>query len=404
MAIKDKLLDELLKDYRNPEDLLGENGILKELTKRLLERAMQGEMTEHLGYEKNAIEGNNTGNSRNGFSKKTVKSKSGAIDLSVPRDRDARFNPKIIPKGRTRFDGFDDKIISLYARGMSTREIQGHLEEIYGVEVSPSLVSTVTDSVIDDVKAWQSRPLESVYPIVFLDAIMVKSREEGQIRNKSVYLALGVNMDGQKELLGLWIANSEGAKFWLNVLTELKNRGLKDIFIACVDGLKGFPDAIESVFSDTQIQLCIVHMVRNTLRYVSWKDKKKVAADIKKVYTANTVGEAELMLDEFCKKYNDTYPTIGNLWRNHWERVIPLFDYPKDIRKAMYTTNAIESINRSIRKIIKTKGAFPNDQSIYKIIYLALKNASKKWTMPIRDWAKAVNRFSIMFGDRMPLC
>lgn len=403
MAIDEKILDELLKNYKNPEDLLGDDGILRQLTKSLLERAMETEMTDHLGYQKNSPDGNGSGNSRNGHSNKTVTGKAGKIHLNVPRDRNGEFDPKIVKKRQKRFDGFDEKIISLYSRGITTREIQGHLEEIYGVEVSPTLISDVTNAVIGEVKEWQARPLESIYPIVYFDAIVVKSREDGRVRNKSVYLALGVNIEGQKELLGLWMANTEGAKFWLNIITELKNRGVEDILIACVDGLKGFPDAIGAVLPETQVQLCIVHMVRNSLKYVAWKDRKKVATDLKAVYNAITIDQAELKLDEFSSKWDDKYPTISKSWKTHWENIIPIFDYPEDIRKAIYTTNAIESLNRSLRKIIKTKGAFPNDDAVYKILYLALRNASKKWTMPIRNWHAAINRFAIAFEGRVPI-
>jgi len=403
MAIDKKIIDELLKDYETPEDLIGKKGILKQLTKSLLERALEAEMTDHLGYEKHSPDGHHTGNSRNGHSKKKIITDSGKVPLKVPRDRKGKFEPQIIAKRQSRLDGFDDKVISLYARGMTTREIQGHLEEIYGIDVSPTLISNITDAVIDEVKAWQSRPLESVYPIVYLDAIVVKSRQDGRIRNKSVYLALGVNLDGHKELLGLWIANSEGAKFWLNIITELKNRGVNDIIIACVDGLKGFPEAIETVFPQTQVQLCIVHMVRNSLKYVSWKDRKKIAADLKKIYASATVGEAEIQLEEFCKIWDEKYPTISQSWRRHWENVIPFFDYPEDIRKVIYTTNAVEALNRTLRKIIKNRGSFPTDESIYKLLYLALRKASKKWTMPIRNWNAAINRFAIEYEGRLPI-
>jgi len=401
MGIRDELLDELLKDYKNPEDLLGDEGILQELTKRLLERAMEGEMTEHLGYEKHAAEGNGTGNSRNGHGEKTVTGKGGRMRLKVPRDRKSEFEPQIVGKRQKRFDGFDDRIISLYARGMTVREIQGHLHELYNVEVSPTLISTVTDAVLDEVKAWQSRPLDPVYPIVFLDAIMVKSRQDGQVRNRAVYLALGVNMEGQKELLGLWIAGTEGAKFWMGILNELKNRGVRDMLICCVDGLTGFPDAIEAVFPQTQVQLCIVHMVRHSLKYVSWKERKAVAADLKSVYSAATVEEAELALEEFAAQWDERYPTISVSWRRHWNEIIPFFAFPADIRKAIYTTNAIESLNRTLRKIIKNRQAFPTDEAIMKILYLALNNASKKWTMPIRHWKAALNQFAIAFEGRL---
>ena len=291
----------------------------------------------------------------------------------------------------------------MYARGMSVRDMQGCLLEMYGVDVSEGLISQTTEAVMDEVKAWQNRPLDEVYPIVFLDCIVVKSREDGKVTNRSVYLALGVNMDGHKELLGIWIAKTEGAKFWLSVITELQNRGVKDIFIACVDGLKGFPEAIESVFPQTQVQLCIVHMIRNSIRYVNWKDRKQLCTDLKTIYTSATEQQAETALEEFAQKWDEKYPTISQMWRRHWENVIPFFDYPADIRKAIYTTNAIESINRSIRKIIKTKGAFPTDASIMKIFYLALENISKKWTMPIRCWKSAMNQFAIKFAGRMPL-
>lgn len=402
MARTDELLDELMKDYRKPEDLIGENGLLKELTKRLIERAMQAEMTDHLGYEKHAPTGRKTSNSRNGSYKKAIKGEFGKMDIAVPRDRESTFEPVIIPKGESRFTGFDDKIISMYARGMTTRDIQGHLEEIYGVEVSPTLISQVTDEVIEEVKLWQNRPLDEVYPIVYLDAVRVKVRHNGQVINKAVYLAIGVNMDGVKEVLGMWTAETEGAKFWLQVVTELRSRGVKDIFVACVDGLKGFPEAIEAVFPKTQIQLCIVHMVRNSLNYVSWKQRKEVADDLKKIYQASTLEQAESALMDFEKKWDDTHPTISKSWRRNWERIIPLFSYPPEIRKAIYTTNAIESLNMSLRKVTKNRGHFPNDEAMFKLLYLALKNIAKKWTMPIRDWKSALNQFTIMFEGRMP--
>ena len=401
MAIRDELLDELLKGYEKPEDLLGEEGIIQELTRRLLERALEGEMVDHLGYLKHSPEGNGSGNSRNGHGEKTVTGKSGKMRLRVPRDRKSEFDPQIVGKRQKRFDGFDDRIISLYARGMTVREIQGHLHEMYKVEVSPTLISSVTDAVLEDVKVWQSRPLDAVYPIVYLDAIMVKSRQDGQVRNRAVYLALGVNMEGHKELLGLWIAGSEGAKFWLGILNELKNRGVRDVLICCVDGLTGFPDAIEAVFPQTRVQLCIVHMVRHSLKYVSWKERKTVARDLKAIYSAATVGEAELELEKFAGQWDERYPTISVSWRRHWNEIIPFFAFPPDIRRAIYTTNAIESLNRTLRKIIKNRQAFPTDEAILKILYLALNNASKKWTMPIRNWKPALNQFAIAFEGRL---
>ena len=396
------LIDELIKDYKKPEDMFGKDGIFKSLQKAVLERILEGEMTTELGYSKHDHCGDNSGNSRNGHSEKTVKSSGGEFPIQIPRDRNGDFSPKIIHKNQTRFDGFDDKIISLYARGMTTRDIQAELEEMFGVEVSATLISNVTNEVIDEVKAWQSRPLDKVYPIVYLDALVIKIREDKRIINKSFYLALGVNIEGQKELLGIWISQNEGAKFWLNVLTELKNRGLEDIYIACVDGLAGFPEAIETVYPRTQVQLCIVHMVRNSLRYVGWKTRKTVAADLKAIYTSKTVEEAELALESFSDKWDGQYPSISKSWKQRWENIIPFFAYPADIRKVIYTTNAIESTNMSIRKVIKNKRVFPSDEAALKQLYLALRNISKKWTMPIREWGLALNRFAIMFSDRFP--
>jgi len=403
MTIPNDLLDALMKDYKNPEDLIGETGLLKQLTKQLLERAMQAEMTDHLGYEKNAPSNNNTGNARNGSYQNKLKGSFGNLDITVPRDRDSSFEPVILPKGQSRFTGFDDKIIALYARGMTTRDIQAHLEEIYGVDVSPTLVSQVTKAVQEEIVLWQNRPLDEIWPIVYLDAIRVKVRQDNRVINKAVYLAVGVNLDGHKEVLGLWTAETEGAKFWLQVVTELKNRGVKDIFIACVDGLKGFPEAIETVFPDTQVQLCIVHMVRHSLNYVSWKQRKEVASDLKAIYSSPTLAEAEYNLELFEEKWSASHPTISKSWRNNWERITPFFSYPPEIRKAIYTTNAIESINMSLRKVTKNRGSFPNDESMIKLMYLALQNIAKKWTMPIHNWRSALNQFSIIFEGRMPL-
>jgi putative transposase len=403
MPIDNKLIDNLLKDYKTPEEILGEDGLLKQLTKAVLERAMQAELTEHLGYEKHNSSGDNSGNSRNGKSQKTLKGDFGQLPIEVPRDRNSSFEPQIVPKGQTRFSGFDDKILSLYARGMTTREIQSHLEEIYKVEVSPALISSVTNAVIEEVRAWQNRPLDALYPILYLDAIQVKVRDGAQVRNKAIYLAIGINLSGIKEVLGLWVAQTEGAKFWLQIVTELKNRGVSDIFIACVDGLKGFPEAIETVYPDAQIQLCLVHLVRHSLNYVGWKQRKEVAADLKSIYRAATREEAEHQLSEFAAKWDARFPTIGASWRRNWERIVPFFAYPADIRRVIYTTNAIESINMSLRKIIKNRGSFPTDESALKLLYLALQNIARKWTMPIRDWSAALNRFAILFEDRMPV-
>jgi len=396
------LIDSLLAGYKKPEDLIGEHGLLKQLTKALVERALQAEMAEHLGHGKNESVTNVAKNTRNGTSSKTLKGEFGELPVEIPRDRHGSFEPQLIPKHQTRWNGFDDKILSLYARGMTVREIQSHLEEMYGTEVSPSLISSVTDAVIEEVKAWQARPLDTLYPIVYMDCIHVKVRDSGAVRTKAVYLALGINLAGEKELLGIWIAQTEGAKFWLQVVTELKNRGVQDIFIACVDGLKGFPEAIETVYPKTAVQLCIVHMVRYSLNYVSWKLRAEIAAGLKAIYTASTPEEAEQRLDEFEEEWGADYPSIVKSWRSNWQRIIPFFDYPPEIRKVIYTTNAIESVNMSLRKITKNRGSFPSDEALLKLFYLALNNISKKWTMPIRDWKAALNRFNIQFEDRMP--
>jgi putative transposase len=403
MTVSNELIDSLLANYKKPEDLIGEHGILKQLTKRLVERALEVELAEHLGHARHEPVANPAGNTRNGKSKKTLKGEFGELPIEIPRDRHGNFEPQIIPKHQTRWNGFDDKILSLYARGMTVREIQAHLAEMYGTEVSPTLISSVTDAVIEDAKAWQSRPLDVVYPIVYLDCIHIKVRDAGTVRTKAIYLALGLNLSGEKELLGLWIAQTEGAKFWLQVVTELKNRGVQDIFIACVDGLKGFPEAIETVYPKTAVQLCIVHLVRYSLNYVSWKLRKAVAADLRTIYTAATVEEAEIRLDEFEVKWGADFPSIIQSWRRNWARIIPFFDYPPEIRRIIYTTNAIESVNMSLRKITKNRAAFPSDEAVLKLFYLALMNISQKWTMPLQNWKAALNRFSIMFEDRMPI-
>ncbi len=400
---QEQLIDELLKEYKGPESFWGETGIFAQLKKKIIERTLNSEMDNHLGYTKHDSKGHNSGNSRNGRGKKTIVVDTEQVEIEPPRDRNSTFEPQLIPKRQKYFEGFDDKILAMYARGMSVRDIQSCLLDMYQVDVSEGLISQATEGIIEEVKAWQNRPLDNIYPIIFLDCIVVKSREEGKVCNRSVYLALGVTMEGQKELLGMWIAQSEGAKFWLGVITELKNRGIKDIFIACVDGLKGFPEAIETVFPNTQIQLCIVHMIRNSVKYVNWKDRKLICGDLKKIYTSATEQQAQVSLDAFSKKWDSKYPTISQMWHKNWERVIPLFDYPEDIRKVIYTTNAIESLNRSLRKVIKTKGAFPNDAAILKIFYLALANIAKKWTMPIHTWKAALSRFAIKFAGRFEL-
>lgn len=398
----DALLDELLKGHSSPEDILGEDGLLKQLTKRMVERALEAEMTEHLGYEPHSLEGRATGNSRNGKSRKTIQSGNGQFEIEVPRDREGSFDPQLVKKRQRRLEGFDDKILAMYACGLSTREIQAQLEELYGVEVSPALISSVTAAVHDEVKAWQSRPLAAVYPILYFDALVVKSREEGPVKNKAVYLALGINLEGEKELLGLWMSENEGANFWLSVFNDLKNRGVEDCFVACVDGLKGLPRAIEAVFPQTQVQLCIVHKVRGSLKYVPWKERKAVAADLRAIYGAATLDEAEQALERFSERWDGKYPAISPSWRADWTRLTVFFDYPREIRKVIYTTNAIESLNYSMRKVLKNRGAFPNDDSIMKVLFMGLNNIAKKWTRPIRDWKAALNQFVIMFGDRVP--
>jgi putative transposase len=385
MTIQKEILDELIKDYKNPEDLLGENGLLKQLTKQLLERAMQAELTHQLGYAKK------------------VKSSSGELEIEVPRDRQGEFEPVIIEKHQRRFNGFDENIISLYSRGLSTRDIQAHLQEIYGVEVSPNLISTVTEEIQAEVVQWQTRPLAKLYPIVFLDALRINIRKDGRVVKCAVYVAIGVNLTGRKECLGLWVSENEGAKFWLGVLTELKNRGLEDIFIACVDGLKGFPEAIEAVYPRTITQICIVHQIRNSLCFVGYQERKEVAADLKTIYSAATREEALLALELFAEKWDRRYPLIAKSWRENWSRIEPIFDFTQEIRKAIYTTNAIESLNMTLRKIIKTRGSFPSDEACLKLLFLGLKNAAKKWTMPIQNWGLAMNQFAIMFEDRINL-
>jgi putative transposase len=401
MAIDTELIDKLLVDYKRPEQIVGENGLLKQLTKAILERAMQAEMTEHLGYDKHDPVGYNSGNSRNGKSRKKIQGDFGEIEIETPRDRNASFEPKIVPKGETRFSGFDDKILSLYARGMTTRDIQAHVKEIYGVEVSPTLISEVTDAVLDEVKTWQNRPLDGVYPIVYMDALYVKIRDGGHVQNRAIYVAIALNLEGGKEVLGLWASANEGAKFWLQVMTELRNRGVEDVFIACIDGLKGFPEAVESVFPKTQVQLCVVHLVRASLQYVSWKQRRQVAADLRRIYTAPTTEEADRQLDEFAARWDKTHPAISQIWRRNWARVIPFFAFAPEIRKVIYTTNAIESLHMTLRKVSKNRASFPNEQAAMKLLYMAVTNVSRNWHA-IQSWREALNQFQILWPERMP--
>lgn len=389
---------ELAKNVKTQKDL---SDITGQLMKTILEASLNAELDDHLGYDKNEKAISRKANTRNGYSKKTVKGEKGELEITTPRDRDGSFEPKIIPKGKTRLEGFEDNILALYARGMTTRDIKEAIKELYhGAEISHSVIANVTDAVIDEVNAWQTRPLDNVYPIVFLDCLVVKVHQDGRVINKAVYLALGIDQEGQKELLGLWISENEGSKFWLSVLTDLQNRGVKDIFIACVDGLTGFPEAIAAAFPKTKVQLCIVHMIRNSLRYVPSKDMKAVAKDLKAIYNSATLNEAQSALDEFSGRWSKKYPQIEKSWRRHWDNLITMFDYPYEIRKIFYTTNAIESLNSVIRKAIRNRKIFPSDKSALKVIYLAVKKASEKWTMPLRNWKPAMNRFAIEYGDR----
>ena len=392
------LAAELAKDIKSEKDL---GALTQELVKLTVETALNAELDEHLGYDKYSVLGRGSGNSRNGSSSKRLKGQHGEVDIATPRDRNGSFEPQLVRKGQTRLTQMDDQILALYAKGLSTRDIVEAFKEMYDADVSATLVSKVTERVIDEVIEWQSRPLDTVYPIVYLDCIVLKIRENKRVINKSMYIALGINMEGHKELLGLWLAETEGAKFWLSVLTELKSRGLQDILIACIDGLKGFPEAIGAEYPQTKIQLCIVHMVRNSLRFVSWKDYKAVTSDLKKIYHSATEEEARQELDIFAETWEHQYPQIAKSWRTHWANLITLFDYPPEIRKVIYTTNAIESLNSVIRKATKRRKLFPTDQSATKVVYLAIQAASKKWTMPIRNWRAALNRFMIEFEERL---
>jgi transposase-like protein len=398
LTIKPELLDELLKGYRGPQDF---ESIFKQFKKAIVERALGAELTAHLGYPKGEDKPDDQNNYRNGSTPKRVLTDQGNVEIEVPRDRDNSFEPQLIKKGERRFTGFDDKIIAMYARGMTVREIQGYLEEMYGVLVSPDLISQVTDAVMEEVREWQNRPLERLYPVVFFDALRIKIRDEGTVKNKAVYLALGVLPDGTKDILGIWIEQSEGAKFWLRVMTEIKNRGVGDILIAVVDGLKGFPEAITTVFPLTQVQTCIVHLIRNSLEYASWKDRKALAGELKTIYRAETAQAAWAALEAFAPgPWGKKYPPIALMWKRQWEQVIPFFSYPSEVRKIIYTTNAIESLHMQLRKIIKNRGHFPSDDAAVKLLYLALRNITKEWKMSAREWKAAMNQFAIVFADR----
>lgn len=395
----DAALDKLILESGDTKSILSENGLLKQLTKRLLERALESEMDNHLGYEK--YSNSDADNARNGYSTKHLITDNGRVELAVPRDRKSDFAPVIIPKRKTRIDGLDQKILSLYAKGMSLSDIKIQLQELYGAEVSESLISKITDDVMDDVIAWQNRPLSSVYPIVFFDCLVIKVRQDKRILNKSVYLALGIGLDGRKDILGLWISENEGAKFWLNNLTELRNRGLQDILIACTDNLTGMSDAISTVYSKCEHQLCIVHQIRNSLKYVSYKDRKKLVLDLKPIYTASSEDEAHMALESFDNKWSNKYPQIAKSWYSNWDNLVIFLGYPRQIRKVIYTTNAIESVNSQLRKVTKNKKIFPNDNAVFKTLYLTIEYITRKWNMPIRDWNEAMAHFLIKFDDRL---
>lgn len=397
----DELIDQLLAQLQNKdaESILGESGLAGQLKKQLAERMLAAELNHHLATE--SAQKAAAGNHRNGSSPKTVITPSGELHLDIPRDRLATFEPVLVAKYQRRFPGFDDHVISMYARGMSVREIQAHLLELYGLQVSPDLISTITDEVLADVEQWQKRPLEAMYPIVYFDALRLKIRDEGTVRNKAVYLALGIRADGRKEVLGLWIEQTEGAKFWLKVFNELKNRGLHDVLIAVVDGLRGFPEAIEAVYPQAQIQTCIVHLIRNSLNLASWKDRKELAASLKPVYRAAHAQAAAEALDAFAQsEWGIKFPTVVAMWRRQWEQVIPFFAYPPEVRKIIYTTNAIESLHMQLRKIVKNRGHFPSDDAAAKLLFLALRNIEKDWKMPPVTWKQAANQFAILFGER----
>jgi putative transposase len=399
--ISDEALDALLAGVSTAEEIAGPDGVLAHLTRRLLNRALEAELTEHLGYPPGQAPPGGAGNARNGQPGKTILTDQGRLRIRSARDRNGTFEPQIVKKRQTRWVGFDEKVIALYGRGLTVREIRGYLEEIYGTDVSPDLISKITDAVLEDAKQWQQRPLDAVYPIVYLDALIVKIRDGQSVRNHACYLAIGVNTDGERDVLGMWFQRTEGAKFWLQVLTELKHRGVQDVLVCCVDGLTGFTDAIEAVFPHTWVQTCIVHQVRSSLRFVPYKDRKPVAADLRKIYTAVDQDQAADELHAFAEKWDCKYPTISSSWLEHWEQITPFLAFPADLRRVVYTTNSIEALNRQIRKIIKTRGHFPTEDAARKLIYLAITNAEKKWKQTY-NWNSALAAFKIHFGDRLP--
>lgn len=402
MKISDEMLDGLIGNAKTQDDLFGSGGIIKALSKRLMERLLEAEMTEQLGHERYSTEGENKLNYRNGKTSKTIKTGNGDITIEVPRDRNSEFEPTLIGKRQTRLNTLNNQVLSLYAKGMTVRDIQEHVSELYGTEISRDLISSLTDAVLEDVTEWRNRPLDSVYPIVYIDGFIAKCRLDGVVSNRCVYIIYGINMDGIKEVLGLYLGANEGAKFWLYVLTELKNRGLEDIFILCADGLKGLPEAVEATFPKTTFQTCIVHMVRHSLNYVPYKEKKAVAADLKKIYGSSTVELALAALDDFELIWGDKYPAIVKSWRTHWEKITPFMAFPMEIRKVIYTTNIVESLNSTLRKAVRNRGHFPTEDSLMKVLYLSIQQVSKKWNQPIADWKSALNRFAILYHERFP--
>jgi putative transposase len=401
VTIKPEILAELLKSANTPEGLFGPEGLLQRLKGALMEKMLEAEMTEHLGHEPNEAQGRGSGNSRNGHTSKTVHTESGSVDIRIPRDRQGTFDPKVVPKHRRRLEGFDDKVLALYATGVSVRDIQAHLRELYGTDVSPELISRVTDGALDEAKAWQQRPLDAVYPIVYLDALFVSIRDGGTVMKKAVYIALGMTLDGHRDVLGFWIEQTEGARFWLSVLTDLKNRGVDDIFFVCCDGLSGFPQAVEAAFPKAVVQTCIVHMIRASLRYVAYADKKRIVRDLRGIYGAENELAARAGLVTVEENWGAKYPTVIRMWTTRWVEIVPFLAYPKEIRKILYTTNIIESLNFQLRKVLRPKGHFPNDEAVMKLLFLALQRAKLHWKSPIH-WKQALAHFAIVFGDRLP--
>jgi transposase-like protein len=401
VTLKPELVEELLKAIKSPNDLFGAEGLFHRLKAALMERMLDAELTEHLGFDKNAAEGRGKGNSRNGYTSKTVQTETGPVEIRIPRDRAGTFEPQLVTKHQRRLEGFDDKVLALYARGMSVRDIQRHLYELYGTEVGPELISRVTDAVLDEARSWQVRPLEAIYPIVYIDALFVSVRDGGTVKKKAVYIALGTTLEGRREVLGLWMDGSEGARFWLTALTELKNRGVQDILFVCCDGLTGLPHAIEAAFPKAVVQTCIVHMIRASLRYVATRERKPVVRSLRAIYSAETEDAAARALDAFHERWGRQYPGITQLWRSRWNEVVPFLAYPSEIRRILYTTNAIESLNFQLRKVLRPKGHFPTDDAVLKLVFLAIKDASFRWK-PSSAWSRAKAHFAIVFADRLP--